>query len=120
GLVPFCDQINADTAALVLVIPVVLGVIVGGFPAAVMGVVAGFFAYDFFFIPPFHTLSVSAAENWIGLVVYAVIGLAVGLVVAQLQRARFEAQRHADETQVLYDLSRLVAAEPTVDAGLHR
>jgi two-component system, OmpR family, sensor histidine kinase KdpD len=120
ALVPFRDHISADAAALVLVVPVVLGVIVGGFPAAVAGVIAGFLAYDFFFIRPFHTLSVGRAENWIGLVVYAVVGLAVGLVVDQLQRARLEAQRHADETQVLYDLSRLIAAEPTVDAGLHR
>ena len=41
-LVPFRSHIDVDTAALVLVIPVVLGTAVGGFPVAPVGVVTGF------------------------------------------------------------------------------
>jgi two-component system, OmpR family, sensor histidine kinase KdpD len=36
----------------VLVIPVVIGVVIGGFVADVISVAAGFLVYDFFFIPP--------------------------------------------------------------------
>jgi len=52
-MIPFRRHMSVDTAALVLVIPIVIGVAVGGFPASPVGVVVGFLAYDFFFIPPY-------------------------------------------------------------------
>ena len=39
-------------------------------PGAV-GAVGGFLAYDFFFLPPYNTLTVRSPQNWIALVVYA-------------------------------------------------
>ena len=41
----------------------------------------GFFVYDLIFIPPYGTLDVGAAENWVALVVYVVVMLLVAQVV---------------------------------------
>ena len=49
---PFRSHVSVATAALVLVVPVVIGVVIGGFPAGAAAVVAGFFVYDLVFIPP--------------------------------------------------------------------
>ena len=51
-MVPLRDHLSLATPALVLVVPVVAGTVVGGFGAGVVAVAAGFLAYDFFFIPP--------------------------------------------------------------------
>ncbi len=117
-LVPFRSHISADTAALLLVIPVVIGVAIGGFLAAPLGVVAGFLAYDFFFIPPFHTFRVAKPENLVGLLVYGVVGLVVGGVVAQALRAQEESKRRQAETEVLYRLSSSLAAESDLQGAL--
>ncbi len=93
------------TAALVLVVPVVLGVILGGFRAGAVAVVAGFFAFDLFFIPPYNTLTVGTASNWVALVVYVVVMALVARVVASLRDARAEARRHDEVTRHLYQLS---------------
>jgi two-component system, OmpR family, sensor histidine kinase KdpD len=93
------------TAALVLVIPVVLGVILGGFRAGAVAAVAGFFAFDLFFIPPYNTLTVGTASNWVALVVYVVVMALVARVVASLRDARAEARRHDEVTRHLYQLS---------------
>ena len=53
-----------------LVVPVVVGVAIGGFVAGVISVVGGFLVYDFFFIPPYLTLDVGRSENWTALGVY--------------------------------------------------
>jgi hypothetical protein len=42
GLLPLRAHISVSTAALLLVIPVVLGVVIGGFAAGVVSVLAGF------------------------------------------------------------------------------
>jgi two-component system sensor histidine kinase KdpD len=117
-MIPFRSRISVDTAALVLVIPVVIGVAIGGFPASPVGVVAGFLAYDFFFIPPYGTLRIGAAEHWLALAVYVIVGLAFGLVVSQARRAQEEAQRRQAEAEVLFQLSESLASDTGTEAGL--
>ena len=90
-LLPFRAHLSIAIPALVFVLPAVVGVVIGGFWAGAVGAVAGFLAYDYYFLPPYGTLTVRAAQNWIALVVYVVVVLIVAQVVVQLQRARQEA-----------------------------
>jgi K+-sensing histidine kinase KdpD len=105
-LLPFRTDLTVATAALVLVVPVALGVAVGGFSAVPFAVVAGFLTFDFFFIPPYLTFYVTEWEDWVSLVVYALVGCTVGVVVAQLDRA----QRDANRAELLEEVDRLRAA----------
>jgi two-component system, OmpR family, sensor histidine kinase KdpD len=93
------------TAGLVLVVPVVIGVVLGGLLAGAAAVAAGFIAFDVLFIPPYDTLSVGRAANWVALVVYVVVMALVARVVASLRDARAEAHRHDEVTRHLYRLS---------------
>jgi two-component system sensor histidine kinase KdpD len=93
------------TAGLVLVVPVVIGVVLGGLVAGAVAVVAGFFAFDVLFIPPYDALSVGRAANWVALVVYVIVMALVARVVASLRDARVEARRHDEVTRHLYQLS---------------
>jgi two-component system sensor histidine kinase KdpD len=111
AMVPLRDHLAVATAALVLVVPVVAGVAVGGFAAGIVATVTGFVAYDFLFIPPYSTLSVGAAQNWAALGVYAVVMLVVSRVVARLDAARAEAQYRAEGVRRLFDLSELLVRD---------
>ncbi len=102
---PFRAHLSVATPPLVLVIPVAAGVAIGGFAAGVVGVASGFLVYDFIFIPPYYTLSVGAAQNWVALGVYAAVMLVVSQVVSRLNSARAEAQDRAAEARRLFDLS---------------
>ena len=64
-MLPLRAHLSTATTALVLAIPVVVGVASGGYLAGVISVIAGFVVYDFFFIPPYLTLRVGATENWV-------------------------------------------------------
>ena len=113
-MVPLRSHLSLATPALVLVIPVVAGVIIGGFPAGVAGVAVGFLVYDYAFIPPYYTLTVGAAQNWTALGVYSIVMLLVAQVVANLRSARSEAQRREIEAQRLYELSELLVQDRSV------
>src|ERR1039457_4770467 len=88
------SHLSIATSGLVLVVPVVTGVVVGGFAAGVFGVLAGFLVYDLVFIPPYFTLSVGTSENWVALGVYVAVMLLVASVVGRLGTARAEAHQH--------------------------
>ncbi len=115
ALVPFRDHLSIATAALALVVPVVVGVAIGGFAAGVASVVAGFLVYDYGFIPPYNGLKVGHAQDWVALAVYTVVMLLVSKVVAEMDRARSEAQRRTADAQRLFDLSQLLVEDRSVE-----
>ena len=111
---PLRSHLSEATTVLVLVVPVVVGVSVGGFTAGVIAAGTGFLLYDLVFIPPYYTLSAGGAESWVALAVYAVVTVVVARVVARVNVARREEQERAAELRRLFDLSELLVRESPV------
>jgi two-component system sensor histidine kinase KdpD len=115
AMLPLRSHLSVATTALVLVVPVVVGVISGGFIAGVLSAIAGFLVYDFFFIPPYLTLWVGARENWVALGVYVVVMVPVARVVAGMNTARATEKRQSAEIRELFELSDLLVADKDLD-----
>jgi two-component system sensor histidine kinase KdpD len=113
-LLPFRSHLSIAIPALVLVVPAVVGAAISGFPAGLVGAVVGFLAYDWFFLPPYNTLTVRSPQNWIALGVYAVVVSIVAQLVAQLRRARVEALRRTEESERLFELSQALIGDLTL------
>ncbi|MDA8295380.1 MAG: ATP-binding protein [Actinomycetota bacterium] len=118
-LVPFRAHLAEATCALVLVVPVVIGVGIGGFQAGLVAVAGGFLAYDYFFIPPYGTLSVGSRQNYLALAVYLAVMVAVARIVARLQAVRAEAAQRADSARRLFELSDVLITERPLDQLSH-
>jgi two-component system, OmpR family, sensor histidine kinase KdpD len=114
-LVPLRSRTSIATLALVLVIPVVAGVVAGGFFAGIVSVAAGFLVLDFVRIAPYYTLSVGVSQEWVALVVFVIVMLLVARVVSGLDSARSEAHRRAVETDRLFELSELLVEDQSVE-----
>jgi two-component system sensor histidine kinase KdpD len=115
AMLPLRSHLSIATAALVLVIPVVAAVIIGGFRAGAVSVVAGFLVYDYGFVPPYNRLRVASTQDWVALAVYAVVMLLVSRVVASLESARTEAHRRTADAQRVFELSELLVADRSVE-----
>jgi two-component system sensor histidine kinase KdpD len=115
AMLPLRDHVSIATTALVLVVPVVVGVVIGGFPVGVFSVVVGFLVYDFFFIPPYFTLYVGATQNWAALGVYAVVMLLVARVVAGMNTARAQARERGMQIRQLFELSTLLVEDKPLE-----
>lgn len=114
ALIPLRSHISIATAGLILIVPVVAGVTVGGYLAGLVSIGAGFLVYDFVFIPPYYTLSVGAAQNWIALAVYAVVLILVARVVANLERATRASRARAVNARRLIELTELLLSDRPV------
>ncbi len=110
-MLPDRDHLSLATPALVLVVPVVAGVAVGGFGAGVVAVAGGFVVYDVAFVPPYGSFVVGATQDWIALAVYVVVMLVVARVVAFLQQVRAEANTREEQTRRLYLFSDLLIGD---------
>ena len=110
-MLPARAQLGTGTSGLVLIIPVVVGVAVGGWFAGVVATAIGFVCYDFLFIRPYTTLAVSGYGGWVTLGVYVVVMLIVARVVFALQRARVQARRRTDDARHLLEVSDLLISD---------
>ncbi len=111
SMLPLRGGISVTIPALVLMIPVVAAVAVGGFLAGALGVAFSFLAYDFFFIQPYGTLAVGTTQGWVALGVEVVVLLVVARVVASLTSARTEARSREHESRQLLELLELLLGE---------
>lgn len=114
AMLPLRPHLSIATAGLVLVVPVVAGVIAGGYLAGIVSVAAGFLVYDLLFIPPYNRLTVGTGQNWVVLGVYVVVMLLVAQVATHLTTARSDAQRREEEARRIFTLSELLVEDGSI------
>ncbi len=100
-----------DASPVYLVAVVVVALAFGTWPAVVCSVVA-FLAYDFLFIQPLYTFTVSDPGEWVNLVLFLLIAVTIGQLTALQARRAADATRRALESQALFRISRTLATAP--------
>jgi two-component system sensor histidine kinase KdpD len=106
----------ANISMLYLLAVLAVAVAFGSWPAVVASV-AAFLAFDFFFVEPVHTFTVSDPEEWLSLLLFLLTAIVTGQLAAGQRRRAQEAEQREREAVVLYDVARLVA-EPELDQAL--
>jgi two-component system, OmpR family, sensor histidine kinase KdpD len=106
----------ADASPVYFVAIVLVGSLIGTWPALVTSLVA-FLVYDLLFTEPRLTLAVDDPREWLDLVVFLVLAVVVGRLSALGSERAAEASRRATESTDLFAISRLLATAPDVDAA---
>ena len=115
AMLPLRGSLSIATTALILVVPVVIGVVLGGFRAGVLSVIAGFLVYDFFFIPPYQTIWVGAPQNWTALGVYVAVMLPIATVVVGMNAARAKERRQGTQLRELFAVSGMLLEDKPLE-----
>jgi two-component system sensor histidine kinase KdpD len=104
-------DIDLTAAALLLLLAALLATLLGRV-GAVVGVVAGFLALNYFFTAPLESLDVQKGDDLVALVVFVAASGVLSWTVSRLDAARRTAQQRERETQLRLDLTtRLLAGE---------
>jgi two-component system sensor histidine kinase KdpD len=69
-------------------------------------------AFNFFFLPPAGTLTISDPQNWIALIAFLAVSLVASNLSAMARDRAQEAMTRRDELARLLDLSRDVRSPP--------
>jgi two-component system sensor histidine kinase KdpD len=67
--------------------------------------VGSMLAFNWFFLPPRHTLTLSDSENWIALAVYLVTAVVVSALATRSRAREAEAEKRALEASLLADVA---------------
>jgi K+-sensing histidine kinase KdpD len=101
-LFPLHNHVSRAIPALLLVLPVVVAGVFGGRLAAVATALAGALAFSLGFIPPVGTLRVAVSDDAVALVVFLLVAVAVGTLVALEEDRRRSAEQRAEEIEAMH------------------
>lgn len=99
---PFRERLSPTTVALTLVLLVLFVATAGGIRPATLASVLALLAFNFFFLPPYHTLHVEDPQNWVALAAFLVTAVTAGQLSARARRRAQEAERARGEVERLY------------------
>lgn len=94
----------------------IIGLVAGlaGVRPALLAAFLAFFAWNYFFLPPFHTFVVADPKDWISLIAFLVVGIAVGLQTGRLRERETEAVAREREMVLLNRFSAYLVSETTL------
>jgi two-component system sensor histidine kinase KdpD len=115
------DRLSLSTHAMVFLLLTVTVALLGGLWPALVAAVAGGLLLNWFFTPPYATLTIADPQNAFTLVAFVLVGAAVSSVVDLAARRSQQAGRSAREAEVLSLLARsALQGDDSADAVLSR
>ena len=118
---PFRGDVTPATPALLYIVPVGVSAVVGGRAVAVAVALVTTATYSVAFIPPVGSLRVELREDLVGLVVFLVVAVAMGTLVAREAAGRRQAeQREREIAEMHADYQRVVAERELLAAEARR
>jgi two-component system sensor histidine kinase KdpD len=97
---------NATTVALTYLLFILFLSTRWGLRYAIASSVAGTACYNFFFLPPVHTFTVSDPENFVALLVLLITSVVASRMSERIRQESRQAHVRQSELEVLYSLSR--------------
>lgn len=108
-------HVGLETIDLVYLVGVVGIAVSFGIGPSMLASLAGSLAYNFFFIPPIHTLDIAAPTNIAAFVVFLAVALVVSQLAARVRSQVLAARARARTTEALYGFSRKIADAGSLD-----
>lgn len=106
------DVLDTSLIALLYLLPVGLSTALWGLGPGITSALYAFFAFNYFFIVPYHTLAVHQPIDLVILLVFLIVAVVISQLVGRAQAGLAAATAREREATQLYELS-------TVLAGLH-
>ncbi|MET0663904.1 MAG: DUF4118 domain-containing protein [Ilumatobacteraceae bacterium] len=110
--VPFRDSIDLSTELLLALVVVLAIAAIGGLFVGIVAAVVASLLVNWFFVPPYQTLTIGRTENLISLVVFVVVAVAVGALVDIASRRSLDARRSRLEAEALARSTTSLAIDP--------
>src|SRR5581483_871830 len=95
---PYVPVLSLGVLYVFAVLPVAVA---WGLGFAVAVSIASMLAFNWFFLPPKHTLQLRDGANWLALAVYLVVAVVVSALAASARRRRDDAEQRRRESHVL-------------------
>ncbi len=107
-------DVNPTTVALTFLLVVLLLASRWGLTVAITTAVVATLAFNYYFLPPLHTFTISDPQNWIALLAFLTSAIVASRLSERARRETQNATRRRKEVERLYSLSQQLLATDNV------
>jgi two-component system sensor histidine kinase KdpD len=107
--------LSYQAVGLLLVLMVLMLAITFGRGPVLLAAALSSVLWDFLFIPPLYTFTISKIEDAVMVALYFMVAIVTGNLTAQIRRQQRILQQREERTHALYVLAREVASDVTID-----
>lgn len=109
-------QVNVTTVALTFLLAILVISTIWGVTVSIVMSVAAMLAFNYYFLPPVRTLTITDPQNWVALIAFLVTALMGSQLSARARGQAEEANRRRREVEKLYEFSqRLLRAGNAIE-----
>ncbi len=101
--------------ALVFLTGVLFTAVIGGLGPSIMAAILSLLVYDFFFVQPVYTFTVTKPQDLLSLFVFLVVAVLTSNLTARIRDQAEAARRREERTAALYAFSRQLAGAVGID-----
>ncbi len=103
ALLPLRSTVNATTVGFLQLAVVVFVARYFEWRAALTASILAAFSFNFFFLPPYHVLTIDDPQNWVALFVFLILAITVGRLASTSNQRRAEAERLYRELEEAFE-----------------
>jgi two-component system sensor histidine kinase KdpD len=105
--------LDAQIATVGYLVPVVISTLAWGLGPGIVAALAAFFAFNYFFIEPRFTLSVTRSQDLLVLAAFLAVAAVLNQLLGRIRSALSAAQQREHEAMRLYEFSTALAGQHT-------
>ena len=117
---PFREYLSPTEVALTLLLVVLFASTLFGSTAGLSASACGVLCFNFFFLPPYNTFSISGPENWLAFVTFIVTAVIAGQMSGYARRRAEESEARQEKIERLYDELRAAFEQASEAEALRR
>ena len=107
--------LGVTSVALVFLMGVLASAVAYGLAASLLACLLSVLAYNFFFLPPLYTFTITDPENIVTLLVFSIVAIVASNLTARMRAQTVTAQARVKTTEELYQFSRKLAGAVSLD-----
>ncbi len=115
---PLVNKLGLVNVAMIYLLPVLYCAVRWERKVALLGAVASALFFDFFFIPPRHSMSVSDIRYFLSFAIFLLVAWIISTMAARLRRQIENAHQRESMVGALYSLSREIGTSYGIDEVL--
>jgi two-component system sensor histidine kinase KdpD len=105
GMIALRSHLGVVNIAMIYLLFVLLTALRAGRGPAVVTAVATFVLFDFFYLPPYHTFTITASDHVLALFVFLAVALVTSRLVASVRDRVVVAEQEKARAELLYQLN---------------
>jgi len=102
-LLPFREFLNSTEVALTLLLVVLFSSSLFGSRAGLTAAISGIVSFNFFFLPPYYTLTIAEPENWVTFGAFIITAVIAGQLSGYARRRAEESEARQTKIESLYE-----------------